>query len=701
MANLDTDIQFVKGVGPARSEVLRALGITNIRSLLYFVPRGAGRYIFYRGFQSIAECRDGDEVIVKGTVTKAALRWTRGRRQLFEAALTDDTGTLWGVWFNVRSYLTETVKEGAVLIFRGKVSLRERLQITHPQCEAVTEGTVAEIDEYIAKGTVLPLYPETAAFHEHVGQAVIRKVIRNAWEEVHDALVDPLPAEVLKTRNLCGLQEMFRFLHFPETRAEIDAGIQRYKFQEFFAMELGIARYAHQLRAGLRKAPVEITPHITARIRRRFPFTFTAAQERVVGEITRDMTAPAPMNRLLQGDVGSGKTAVAVYAILAVVANRRQAAFMAPTGILAEQHFRTFDRMLGDSQVRYALLTGGLPAAERAALLARIAAGEVDVVIGTHALIQKDVSFKDLAFVIVDEQHKFGVLQRRDLTDKGYNPDVLLMTATPIPRTLSMTAYGEYDISVIDEMPPGRIPVKTCWFTEENREQGYAIIRDRAAKGEQVFVVCPLVEGSEDSDLKSAVETHVLLGTRVFPGLTVGLLHGRMKDAEKEAIMRRFHDGDIRILVSTVVIEVGVDVPNATVMVVEHAERFGLAQLHQLRGRIGRGTERSICLLFATCTTEEGRQRIGILTETNDGFKIAERDFELRGPGDYFGTRQHGIPDFYLADLREDRLLLYGAREDAFRIVGVDPELKDERHRHLEDLIRRKFQYGVELLGVT
>ncbi|MFC1581928.1 ATP-dependent DNA helicase RecG [Planctomycetota bacterium] len=700
-SNPDTDIQFVKGVGPHRAEVLKKMGITDIESLLYFVPKGRERYQFYRGFRNIADCDDGDDVIVKGTVTKTGTRYTRGRKKMFEVAIADDTGTLLGLWFNVRSYIQDAFEEGQTVIFRGKVSVYDKLQITHPQFEVVKEDESPEVEENITKGAVLAVYPENAEFHDAIGQNVVRKIMRTVWEEAADRLIDPIPAAVLERANVCGIKDMFRFLHFPETREEIDAGIQRYKFQELLAMELGIAKYAHRIREEKTKNPLNITEKIDYRIRLRFPFKFTGAQDRAVEDICRDMQSETPMNRLVQGDVGSGKTAVAVYAILAAVANGRQVAFMVPTGILAEQHFKTFDKMLNDSKVRYRLLAGGMPAGERKKLLAEIAAGEVDVVIGTHALIQKDVDFKNLALVIVDEQHKFGVLQRKELSEKGYNPDLLLMTATPIPRTLSMTAYGEYDITIIDEMPPGRSPVKTYWFGEKSREKGYDIIRQRVSQGDQVFVVCPLVEESEDLDLKSAVETHVLLGTQVFPGINVGLLHGRMKDDQKEDIMKRFRDGEIQILVATVVVEVGVDIPNATVMIIEHSERFGLAQLHQLRGRIGRGDKQSLCILFCVRPTENARERIGIMTETNDGFKIAEKDFELRGPGEYFSTRQHGIPAFWLADLQQDRLLLYAARETAFQIVGQDPQFEKDENKLLAALIEQKFKYGVELLGVT
>jgi len=699
--NLDTDIQYVKGVGPARAQVLSGIGISNIRDLLYFVPKGEDRYLVYRGFRSIGDCGEGDDVIVKGTVTGIRTRYTRGRKKIFEVSISDDTGVLLGIWFNVRSYITETFKEGQTVIFRGKVSVYDDMQITHPRFEIVEKDEEPEVDLNIKQGAIVPVYPETGEFHDRIGQNVFRTIIQNAWNEVKDSLADPIPEHIREERELCSIQEMFGFLHFPESRKEVSEGIHRYKYQELFSMELGIARYAFRIREKREKTPVTISEKVDFRIRKRFPFSFTDAQERAVRDIAADMSSEIPMNRLLQGDVGSGKTAVAVYAILAAVAGRRQAAFMAPTSILAEQHYNTVDRLLSGSKVEHRLLSGGMSRAERDSLLDEIGRGNVDLVVGTHALIQEDVVFKDLALVIVDEQHKFGVLQRKDLSEKGYNPDILVMTATPIPRTLSMTAYGEYDISVIDEMPPGRTPVKTYWFSEKKRDLGYDIIRERAAKGEQVFVICPLVEESEDSDLKSAVETHVKLGTRVFPELNVGLVHGKLRQDEKDSIMQRFRQGEIDILVATVVVEVGVDIPNASIMVIEHAERFGLSQLHQLRGRIGRGARSPVCILFASRPTQAALERIKIITKTNDGFKIAEKDFELRGPGEYFGTRQHGMPSFYLADLSADRLLLYAARQDAFGIIADDPDLKKPENRYCEDLMKRRFSYGVELLGVT
>lgn len=699
--NLDSDIRYVKRVGPARAEVLKKMGITNIRTLLYFVPKGRDRYLFYRGFQNIADCEEGDDVVVRGIVTKAGQRWTRGRKKIFEVAISDDTGTLWGVWFNVHSYIAAAFSEGQAVIFRGKVTLYDKLQISHPKYEMVKDEGHQTVNDRIVEGTIIPLYPETAEFHEKIGQNAFRKVIKAAWDEVKDALVEPIPEDLRQEAGLCTLREMFSFLHFPQTKKEIDRGIHRYKFQELFSMELGIATYAHLIRKAKKKEPLSISSTVDTRIRKRFPFSFTSAQERAVEDIKKDITSHTPMNRLIQGDVGSGKTAVAVYAILAFAAKKRQVVFMAPTGILAEQHFKTFDTLLHDSQVRYRFLSGGIKPKERTSLLEDIRKGEVDVVIGTHALLQKDVQFRNLGLVIVDEQHKFGVLQRKELSEKGYNPDVLLMTATPIPRTLSMTAYGEYDISIIDEMPPGRTPVKTYWFSEKNRDKGYDIIRERVAKGEQVFIVCPLVEESEELGLKSAIDTHEDLSNTVFSDMNVGLIHGRMKDKDKDAVMERFRRKEIDILVATIVVEVGVDIPNATVMVIEHAERFGLAQLHQLRGRIGRGMIRSVCILFARSLTETARERIKIMTKTNDGFKIAEKDFEMRGPGEYFGTRQHGMPSLYLADLIHDRLLVFHAREKAFAIIKQDPDLKNKEHRYLDDLMKRKFKYGVELLGVT
>ena len=698
---LDTDIQYVKGVGVSRAGTLRKMGIRNIRELLYFIPKGPERYLAYRGFRNIADCEEGDDVIVKGTVTEKRIRYSRGRRKIFEVAVSDETGTVTGVWFNVRSYITEAFEEGQTVIFRGKITLYDQMQITHPQFEMVEHSEEPDISGCIEKGKILPVYPETAEFHEKIGQNRLRNIIEYAWSEVKDSLQDPIPESIREKRDLCSIQEMFRFLHFPDSIDEVDRGVRRYKYQELFSMELGIARFARHIRQKKQKEPVTISEKIDYRIRKRFPFAFTGAQERAVREISENMSSETPMNRLLQGDVGSGKTAVAVYALLAVVANRKQAALMTPTSVLAEQHFNTVHRLLHDSQVEYRLLSGGMNHQKRADLLDEIREGEVDVVVGTHALLQEDVAFSDLALVIIDEQHKFGVLQRKELSEKGLNPDILFMTATPIPRTLSMTAYGEYDISILDEMPPGRSPVKTYWFSEKKRDLGYKIIRERVSQGEQVFYICPLVEESEDLDLKSAVETHVNLGTRVFPELDVGLIHGRLRQDEKDSIMDRFRSGEIDVLVATVVVEVGVDIPNASVMVIEHAERFGLAQLHQLRGRIGRGSSSSVCILFAAHPSETALERIKIMTKTQDGFKIAEKDFELRGPGEYFGTRQHGMPSFHLADLAQDRLILYAAREDAFRITGEDPDLSKPEHKYCEDLIKRQFSYGVELLGVT
>ncbi|HHT9123548.1 MAG TPA: ATP-dependent DNA helicase RecG, partial [Candidatus Wunengus sp. YC63] len=444
----------------------------------------------------------------------------------------------------------------------------------------------------------------------------------------------------------------------------------------------------------------KVGTNVDTHIRKLIPFALTNAQERVIREITTDMRSNKPMNRLLQGDVGSGKTVVAIYAILVAIANSYQAAFMAPTEILSEQHFQTIQKYLQHSHVRMHLLTGSTNSKYKKDALEQIRNGQIDLVIGTHALIEETVQFKKLGLVVIDEQHKFGVIQRLKLKEKGVQPDVLIMTATPIPRTLSITLFGDLDISALDEMPPGRTPIKTFWISKDKENETYKFIQEEIAKGRQVFIVYPLVEESAVLDLKAAVTEARKLQHDVFPASKVGLLHGQMKSGDKDKIMTDFKEKRYDILVSTVIIEVGIDIPNATVMVVEHAERFGLAQLHQLRGRIGRGSEQSYCLLFGNPKTNEARERLKIMTKTCDGFKIAEMDFKLRGPGEFFGTRQHGLPELKISDLIRDFPILKQARSDAFEIVSKDPRLTQETHRKIRQRVLETFKERLELISI-
>ena len=564
------------------------------------------------------------------------------------------------------------------------------LQLLSPEYEVIQDG-----ETNIKEGGIIPVYPLT----EHISQTQFRKIMKEAVHHFADHIEEILPQGILVKNQLLPLDKALREIHSPETFDTLKMAKLRLVYNELFTLEMAMALR----RSGIKEETgiaFKAGPNVDAHIRNLIPFTLTNAQERVIHEIKEDMRNSKPMNRLLQGDVGSGKTVVAIYAILVAIANGYQAAFMAPTEILSEQHFQTIQKYLQHSHVRMQLLTGSTNSKYKKDALEQIRNGQIDLVIGTHALIEETVQFKKLGLVVIDEQHKFGVIQRLKLKEKGFSPDVLIMTATPIPRTLSITLFGDLDISILDEMPPGRTPIKTFWISKDKEKDSYKFIHSEITKGRQVFIVYPLVEESEVLSLKAAVTEARKLQHDVFPASKVGLLHGQMKSGDKDKIMTDFKERRYDILVSTVIIEVGIDVPNATVMVVEHAERFGLAQLHQLRGRIGRGSEQSYCLLFGNPKTNEARERLKIMTKTCDGFKIAEMDFKLRGPGEFFGTRQHGLPELKISDLIKDFPILKQARTDAFEIVSKDPHLTSETHQKIRQKVLETFKDRLELINV-
>jgi ATP-dependent DNA helicase RecG len=563
----------------------------------------------------------------------------------------------------------------------------------HPDFEIVEEG---EEDERIHMGRLVPVYPLT----EGLTQRPLRSLIWKLLEQYAARVADPLPQALRETRKLLPLNEAIRALHFPSTEEETLRARRRVVFDDFLLLQLGLAiRRSRQ--ESVRGIVIDQPGKLIRQMRKQLSFTLTKAQERVWEEIRQDLARPTPMNRLLQGDVGSGKTIVAALAILTAAEAGVQSALMAPTEILAEQHVMTLSQLLPPLGVRVALLTSGMKAKERKAVLADLKRGAGDCLVGTHALIQEGVEFKRLGLAVVDEQHRFGVLQRASLRAKGEHPNLLVMTATPIPRTLALTLYGDLDLSVIDEMPPGRKPIITVWRTEQKRQQIYQFLHEEIAAGRQVYVVCPMVEESAESDLKAATEMAERLQKDVFPGERIGLMHGRLRFDEKEAVMRTFKAGAISILVSTTVIEVGIDVPNASVMLVEHAERFGLAQLHQLRGRVGRGPWKSYCILLAGGKlSEEARKRLETMVESQDGFRIAEVDLELRGPGEFFGTRQSGLPEFKIADLLRDGPILGEARQEAFTIAASDPLLEKPEHLPLRHALLARWQGKIDLASV-
>jgi ATP-dependent DNA helicase RecG len=588
------------------------------------------------------------------------------------------------VWYN-QPYMKDTLNKlrNSQIVAYGIVKESPYgLQMETPEWEDLPDG--ADPDSLLSVNRIVPIYPLT----EGIRQKRMRQIIWNAVQYAHLA-PEILPRSVRERLGLMPIQQALQQIHFPDDEQMIEPARQRLVFEEFFLMQLGVGLQRLRTRQERGIAMRIDADRLNEMLHRIVPFELTNAQKRVIHEIWNDMAQPHPMNRLLQGDVGSGKTIVAAAAILAAVDNQYQAAIMAPTEILAEQHYITLHRLFQPLGISVELLVGRLSNKQRQQARERIATGRGMVAVGTHALIQEGVSFARLGLAIVDEQHRFGVLQRAALRDKGIMPHVLVMTATPIPRTLTLTLYGELDVSVIDELPPGRKPVRTYWKTPEERLKVYAGVRKLVEQGRQAYVICPLIDESDKLQVRAAEQMAEHLQKDVFPDLRVGLLHGRMKPAEKEAVMEAFRAGELDILVSTTVIEVGVDVPNAAVIVIEDADRFGLAQLHQLRGRVGRSEHQSYCVLIADPKSEEGQRRMEIMTRTNNGFLIAEEDLRIRGPGEIYGTRQSGMPSFRVADLVKDMRLLEVARQEAFRLLERDPELARPEHTALREAVER------------
>ena len=682
---LDEPVTSVKGVGPAVAERLGRLGIATVRDLLWHFPR------FHQdrsALTPIAELAVGEHEAVTGQVREVKQSYWGRRGGVLTAIIEDGTGRVAALWFGM-PYLRQQLKPGTRLVLWGKVTMGKRgLSVLSPEFEVVHD------DEPLHTQRIVPIYPATSG----IGQKRFRRIIRAALDAHGAEPPEIFPDRFRQKRRLLPVAEALEQVHFPESMRAADLARRRLTYEEFFVLEAAVALRKRALQEHIEGIAFKIDGRIDQRIRRRFPFRLTTAQERAIAEIAADMVREQPMNRLLQGDVGSGKTVVAAYAMLAAVANKHQAALMAPTEILAEQHHRTLTALLEGSRVRTMLLLGGASAAERRRKLTAIRDGEVDLVVGTHALIQRDVEFARLGLVVVDEQHKFGVLQRAALRWKGARPDVLVMTATPIPRSLALTVFGDLDFSTLDELPPGRQPVTTRIVPPKDRLEALKLIRGELAAGRQAYVVYPLVEESETSDLKAATAMVGKLQRDTFPDHPVGLLHGQMKADEKQERMAAFRAGDVRVLVCTTVVEVGVDVPNATVMAIEHADRYGLSQLHQLRGRIGRGEHASHCLLMVE--DAEAPDKLAILAETADGFLIAEEDLKRRGPGEFLGTRQHGLPPLAIGDFTQDIQLLMEARHDAFTLVESDPALARRSHTRLRQAVAERYAHVLELASI-
>jgi len=684
---LSGPVTLVKGVGSGLLRHLHALDIHTVEELLYHFPR---RYLDRSRLVPIRDVRIGEEVTVVGTVREVEEGVTSRGLEILQVSIYDGTSYLHGVWFN-QPYHRDRLPPGTVVAFSGKVQNRfGRLQMINPAYDIV------EDEEEVGRrtvhtGRIIPLHPAS----QRLSAAMLRRLIARALEQFGD-LPDFLPARLRLRYGMPPRTAALREIHFPTSSSRLKAARERLAYEELFLIQVALA--IRRLRLGEEERGISHRPpgELISRFLGGLPFSLTRAQERAFQEIAADMAKPHPMNRLLQGEVGSGKTVVALMALLLTVENGHQGAFMAPTEILAEQHFRNLAHLLEDlPEVRMELLTGSTPSPRRREILQKVAGGMVDILVGTHALIQEDVEFRDLGLVVVDEQHRFGVRQRMLLKAKGDRPDTLIMTATPIPRTLSLTLYGDLEVSVIDQLPGGRPGTTTHVISPSERERAYRVMEEEMGKGRQGYVVCPLVDVSESMEVKAA-EKEVRELSRVFPRFEVGMIHGQMPRQEREEVMERFRRGEVQLLVSTTVIEVGIDVPNATFILVEDADRFGLSQLHQLRGRVGRGRYPSHCFFLFRGDTEDSVRRRKAIADIKDGFRLAEADLEIRGEGSLFGTRQSGFTDLKVARLTRDLPLLERAREDATELVRADPGLEGEENLLLRMEVERRFEDSLE-----
>ncbi|MGQ9674676.1 MAG: ATP-dependent DNA helicase RecG [Chloroflexota bacterium] len=690
---LDGDVRNLWGISDVYAARLKRLGVNTIRDLLFHFPR---RHVDYSVVKRIRDLVVGEVETVRGTIWEVRNAQSRSGLTVTTALVADDTGTVQAIWFN-QSFLSKALVTGQQVVLSGRVQENMgRLQLKSPDWE------IPRADETVHTGRLVPVYRLT----EGLSDRWMRSVTKRAVQQWAKALTDHLPRSVREKAELLPLPTAVAQMHFPDSPELLAQATRRLAFDEFFTMQLAVLTRRRDWRkepGNVMRAEADVTEEFISSL----PFALTNAQRRVVNEVLGDMASPMPMSRLLQGEVGSGKTVVATIAAVVAAYSGYQAVIMAPTEILAEQHFRTVSALLGADwaaadqegiavsrelpgfggrRLKVALLTGNIKKRRKEAIGQQMGTGIVDIGIGTHALIQESVQFSRLGLVIVDEQHRFGVMQRATLRQKGYNPDLLVMTATPIPRTLALTIYGDLDVSIIDELPPGRQEIKTVWLGPNDRDRAYGFLRQQVQRGRQGFIICPLVEESDKIDAKAAVAEHERLQKEVFPDLKLGLLHGRQKGVEKESTMRAFRSGELDVLVSTAVVEVGIDVPNATVMLIEGADRFGLAQLHQFRGRVGRGEEKSYCLLLAESPSFLAEQRLMAITHTRDGFALAEEDLRLRGPGEFFGTRQSGLPDLRVAQF-SDMSTLQEARSIAEQVFIDNPFLEGADFRLLRDKV--------------
>lgn len=688
-SSLDIPVTHVKLVGSKTAEHLGKLGIDTVGELLFHFPH---RYIDLSRVKKTAELRSGESVTVFGEVREVRRKRARTGLRIVEVAIYDGTGYVTGIWFN-QDYIANRLKEGMRVSFSGKVTHKFRQPyIDNPMYDIIDDAGGTALNS----GRIVPVHPAT----KNITPNLFRRMIKNALDEF-GGVDEVLPESLIDKKRLLGRTDALREIHFPETRESLLDARYRFIFEELFLLQVGLAARKRRIERESHGVAHRSAGELTGKLRESLPFELTRDQSDAIAEIQSDMERDTPMNRMLQGEVGSGKTIVALFALLTAIQSGYQATMMAPTEVLAVQHYRKIASMVEGFGVRTTLLTGTLGPKERDELRNAIKQGDIDLVIGTHAIIQQDVEFKALGLAIIDEQHRFGVQQRMYLKDKGFHPDILIMSATPIPRTLSLTLYGDLDVTIIKELPGGRragAHVDTLLCRRDKRDQAYDKVRREVEAGRQAYIVCPLIEESDKLEVASVMEEAQRLTHDVFPDMRVGLIHGRLKSEEKRAVMERFSRGDLDILIATTVIEVGIDVPNATVMLIEDADRFGLAQLHQLRGRIGRSGLKSYCILFAEPTTDEGKQRMNAIRSIQDGFKLAEADLQIRGEGQLFGTRQSGLPDLRIAKLTRDYEILADARREAFEVVDADPSLGGSQNRALRDEIMVRFAHNLDWL---
>ena len=682
MNDLNKEIQFVKGIGPKRAEKLHKLNIFTLKDLIYYFPR---QYEDRSKVKKINQLENEEKVTIKGVITRMESYSPKKGMNIIRMDMRDDTGYIKLSFFN-QEYIKRAFKSGDSIVVFGKVKIENNFK----------EFVPIEIEHYSSKPQsnckIEPVYPLTYGLSNKELQGIIRSVLTKEEFKVKEYL----PTYILEKYKLCGIDFAVRNIHSPSNKEALKIALYRLVFEEFLILQLGLFYFKNGVNesSGIEFKENEKLNDIIESL----PFKLTKAQNRALSEITQDMTSSKVMNRLVQGDVGSGKTVVALLALASAVLNGYQGALMAPTEILASQHYDSFKEILERFNIKSELLVGSLTKKQKEKVLEKVKNQEVDILIGTHALIEDKVEFKNLGIVITDEQHRFGVRQRGRLSNKGDSPDILVMTATPIPRTLALILYGDLDISIIDELPPGRQPIETIAIEHKRRNEAYEnLVTSEVQKGRQVYVVCPLVEESEKIEATAASELVEELKREFFSDLRVGLLHGKMRPAEKDAIMDDFKNKKLDILVSTTVIEVGVNVPNATLMIIENAERFGLAQLHQLRGRVGRGNHKSYCILIYNSKTEVCKERMAIMEETTDGFKISQKDLEIRGPGEFFGTRQHGLPELKVANIFKHIKILKQAQLEARYIIGQDRRLQLKENQKIKEEILYKFSEREEI----